>query len=210
MSKENATNTKKDKIGIGTIIVILLFILPIIVLLSVMERYDLVRMSIVSGLTLALIGAALMIFERHKLRNSIYSICIVISLVMGFCLYNMVKVQAPVEKMFYENKVNEIYVEEADDFLSSYKMIHIFHNTYYEKCVASINELFSKEIFKEELITLDAYARKAINSDNYSTYEEVIKTMSVLEDARIDEGFYNYNYVIFRKNNLFKIIWTEV
>ena len=183
-------------------IVILLFILPIIVLLSVMERYDLLRMSIVAGLTLALIGAVLMIFERHKLRNLIYSICIVISLGMGFGLYNMVKVQAPVKKLFYENKVNEIYLEEADDFLSNYKIIHIFHNDYYEKCVASINEVFSKEIFKEELITLDAYARKAITSNKYSTYEEVIKTMNVLEDERIDEGFYNYNYVVFRKDNI--------
>ena len=50
-------------------IIILLFVLPIIVLLFVMEKYDLLRMSIVAGLTLALIGAVLMIFERHKLSN---------------------------------------------------------------------------------------------------------------------------------------------
>ena len=62
-------------------------------------------------------------------------------------MYNMFKVQVPVEKLFYENKVNEIYVEEADDLLSNYKIIHIFHNDYYEKCVVSLDELFSKEIF---------------------------------------------------------------
>lgn len=180
---------------------LLLVVLPLLIN-SLTSRYDFIRMSIIAGLSLSLINVIVELFKRHKFKKFIYGFSVVMSIGAGLSLYNMTLIDLPVDKLFYEDKVKDVYIDQADDMLSSYKMIHIFHNDYYEKCVVSLNEVCSKEIFKEELITLDAYARKAITSNNYSKYEEVIKTMNVLEDKRIDEGFYNYNYVIFRKDNL--------
>ena len=180
----------------------LAFMLPVIVTSVFMERYDLFRLSVIAGLSLSLIYVVVMLFGRHKFKNMIYAIGIVLSLGIGIGLYFSTNVNVPVDKLYYETKVKDIYVDVADDLLSSYRMIHVFHDEYYERCVVSVNEVFSKEIFKEELITLDAYARNAVAKSDYLKYEEVINNMNVLEDERIDEGYYNYDYVVFKKDNM--------
>ena len=165
-----------------------------------MENTHFVRLSIILGL---FIFTVLIVFEttyKSKYKLIINSIVMICAALICLKIYDYTSISLPVNTLYYEDQVEDYFIDYYNDLFSHSRMIYIFNDDYYEKCVVSVNENISKEIFKEEVIVLECYSRNAVSKKDYLTYQEAIKKMKIINNDSIDEGYYNDKYAIIRKD----------
>lgn len=182
-------------------IVVLCSIFPYVVICLVFDFEVYTRITLICGLAIFIVLVTFIAANRNKSRIVICTIVASIALTLSYGIYQLTCVELPQDKLYYENEVKEIYIDESNDLLANSKMIQAFHDEYYERNVITVNELFADIIFKEEVVLLDAYKRNAVAYNNYFKFEDLVKSMKVLEDERINEGYLSDEYVIFRKDN---------